>query len=239
MTKNINETPGAEVRGLIRRTDRAVLSTVQRDSGGWPHGSLVLVACDHDAAPLLLISDLADHTKNIKADDRISLLYDGTAGLDDPLTGSRATVMGRAAPVTDFRMKARFLARHPGAELYAGFADFNLYRVTIARAHVIAGFGRIHWVDGDAVSGPSGLTLEDAESGIVDHMNADHGDAVQIYAAKLLGLPGEGWRMTGCDQEGCDLRLGGKTARLGFDEPISDANEARAELVRLLERARG
>jgi putative heme iron utilization protein len=80
--------------------------------------------------------------------------------------------------------------------------------------------------------------LEAAEADIVDHMNADHADAVQLYASKLLGFPGEGWRMTGCDAEGCDLRLGGKTARLDYDKSVSDAKSARVELVRLAKRAR-
>ena len=111
MTEKLEPAPGIAVRKLIRQSDRAVLSTVRRDGDGWPYGSFVLAACDHDAAPLLLISDLADHTKNIKTDRRVSLLYDGTAGLDDPLTGVRATVLGHAAAVADARMKEPAFSR--------------------------------------------------------------------------------------------------------------------------------
>ena len=113
-------------RRLIRKSDRAVLSTIQCDGNGWPYGSLVLAACDPDASPLLLISDLALHTRNLKADARVSLLFDDSAGLEDPLTGTRATVMGHAVPIACTKSRARYLARHPSAHHYADFGDFNL-----------------------------------------------------------------------------------------------------------------
>lgn len=227
--------PGQQVRALIRRADRATLATAQTD--GWPYGSLVLVACDHDAAPLLLLSDLADHTKNLAADARVSLLYDGTAGLDDPLTGARATVLGRIAKTADPRHRARFLARQPSAEMYAGFGDFNLYRVGIERAHLVAGFGRIHWLDADEVVGTVAPALAATEPDIVAHMNADHADAVALYA-RMLGQDGDGWRLTGVDPEGADLRRDGSVARIDFARPVDDAESARAELVRLAKQAR-
>jgi putative heme iron utilization protein len=138
------ETPASRARAVMRATDRAALATSQ---AGWPFASLVLVAFDHDASPLLLISDLSEHAKNIKAEPRVSLLFDGTQGLDDPLTGPRVTVLGEARPVEDQRLRDRFLARHPSAKLYAGFADFHLHRLVVERAHLVAGFGRIHWLD--------------------------------------------------------------------------------------------
>jgi len=139
------------VRALIRSADRAVLATAL---GGWPYASLVLPAADADGAPLLLLSDLAEHARNLKADPRCSLLFDGTQGLADPLTGLRVTVMGEARPIADKALVERFVARHPSAELYAGFGDFRLYRMAVARAHVVAGFGRIHWLDASALLGP-------------------------------------------------------------------------------------
>jgi heme iron utilization protein len=139
-----DETPTGQVRRLMRGLDRATLATSRE---GWPFASLVLSALDDMGAPLLLLSDLAEHAKNIKAEPRVSLLYDGTAGLDDPLTGPRVTVLGRARETTDTVRLDRFLARHPSAKLYAGFKDFRLYRVALERAHLVAGFGRIHWVE--------------------------------------------------------------------------------------------
>jgi heme iron utilization protein len=123
MTGTPPDTPAQAARRLLRGLDRAGLATSQQ---GWPYASLVLAAVDHDASPLLLLSDLAEHSKNLKRDPRVSLLFDGTAGRDDPLTGPRVTVLGELAAVADPRLVARFTRRHPAAADYAGFADFHL-----------------------------------------------------------------------------------------------------------------
>ena len=144
-------------RRLIRACDRAVLSTAMPD-GAWPYGSLVMTACDHAANPLLLISDLAEHTTNLSHDNRASLLFDGTAGLDSPLTGARVTVLGTISKTEDPGLIARYTARHPESEMFAGFADFNFYKMTVERAHIVAGFGVIHWIDhGDLLFDTSGF----------------------------------------------------------------------------------
>jgi len=235
-----SEAPGAVVRALVRGADRAALSTALADSVGWPYASLVLAACDQDGSPLLLMSDLAEHACNLAADARLSLLYDGTAGLDDPLTGARATLVGRAEKTSEPRHRTRYLARHPSAEGYIEFTDFQLYRVAVERAHLVAGFGRIEWLDAAAVLdtvADAGSLLEH-EAGIVQHMNDSHADAIQLYAGILLGLDAEGWRMTGIDPEGCDLRAGGAVARLPFASRVTGPEDARAELVRLTHLAR-
>ena len=229
------------VRDLLRRLDRASLASAlpDRDGAPWPYASLVLVAVDHDLAPILLLSNLAEHAKAIAADGRVSLLFDGTAGLDQPLTGPRVTLLGRAAKTGDERLKRRFLAHHPDAEMYAGFGDFNFYRVAPERAHLVAGFGRIRWLAAaDLLPGPPAMALAESESDIVTHMNADHADAIQLYAGRLLGLPAGEWRMTGIDAEGLDLRHAGRVARLAFDAPIGDAAQARKVLVALVTKAR-
>lgn len=206
---------------------------------GAPYTSLVLVASDHDSSPLLLISTLADHTKNLAANPAVSLLFDGTLGLDEPLTGPRVTLQGSAAKTDDERLKARFVARHPGAAMYAGFKDFALWRVTVTRAHLVVGFGKIHWLAADNILYRAAApALGEAEAGIIEHMNADHADAVQLYATKLLGREGDGWTMTGVDPEGADLRRGGTVLRLPFIKPVTNADEARVELVRLVKQAR-
>jgi putative heme iron utilization protein len=227
------------VRGLLHALDRASLAThLPAEPTGWPYASLVLVAIDHDLSPILLLSDMAEHTKAIKADGRVSLLFDGTAGLDQPLTGPRATVLGRAERTTDERLKARFLARHPDAALYAGFKDFGFYRIAMERAHLVGGFGKIRWIDVAELAPPRAGGLAEAEAGIIEHMNADHADAIQLYATKLIGLGGGGWKMTGIDSEGIDLRRGGMVARLAFDAPLQAAGEARNVLVALVAKAR-
>lgn len=232
-----------DVRELIRSRDRAALATAlpANDAAepAWPYASLVLVAVDHDLSPLLLMSDLAEHTKAIAGDPRVSLLFDGTGGLAQPLTGPRVTLLGRAARTDDERLKKRFLRHHPDAEMYAGFRDFNLYKVSLQRAHLVGGFGKIRWIEpGELLALPALRDLEASEEGIVTHMNEDHADAVQLYATKLLGRAGEGWAMTGIDREGIDLRQAGNVARLPLDVPLTAASEARQVLVALVKRAR-
>lgn len=230
---------GAQARTLVRSRDRGGLATAMTGDG-WPYASLVMLACDAAANPLLMISELAEHTQNILADNRVGLLIDGTAGLDNPLTGARVTLVGRAEKTTDPDHKARYVARHPDAALYAGFADFALYRLAVERVHMVAGFGAIHWIEKPAyaLDSASARELIAAEAEIVSHMNRDHADAVQLYATRLLGLDGAGWVMTGVDPEGCDLRNGGTVARLAFDVPVGTAEEARAALVKLVGEAR-
>jgi len=227
------------VRELLRGLDRAALATaLPGATGAWPYASLVLAAVDHDLSPILLLSTLAEHTRAIQADDRVSLLFDGTAGLDQPLTGPRVTLLGRATQTADERLKARFLARHPDAAMYAGFKDFSFYRIAPERAHLVDGFGKVRWLDISELAPSSAPGLREAEAGIVTHMNEDHADAVQLYAGRLLGLPGGNWKMTGIDVDGIDLRQAGQVARLAFDSPLAAATEARKVLVALVAKAR-
>jgi putative heme iron utilization protein len=235
------ESLGAEIRGLVRGAERAGLATTLAEAdGGRPYVSLTLVATGHDASPLLLLSDLADHTKNLAADPRVALLFDGTRGYREPLAGPRATLVGRAERSDDPALEARFVARHPGAAVYAGFADFHLYRVLVERAHLVAGFGKVHWIDGARVLFPAGgaEALAAAEPGIVAHMNGDHAEALDLMARHLLGRPGSGWSLVGIDPEGADLSGEEGLARLPFGETVRDAEEARRALVRLAGEAR-
>jgi putative heme iron utilization protein len=189
---------------------------------------------------LLLLSDLAEHTKNLRHDPRVSLLIDATAGREDPLTGPRVTVLGEAAVVADPQLLARFTRRHPSAQRYAGFADFRLYRLSVARAHLVAGFGQIDWIEAPALLTPPAPALAAAEADILSHMNEDHAGTLDLYAERIAGLGRRtGWRMTGIDSEGFDLRREGCIARLDFRAQVGDAEGARAELVRLAKLARG
>jgi putative heme iron utilization protein len=228
---------GAAARRLIRSQDRASLATLLAGDGT-PYASLVLYATLADATPILLLSALAEHTKNLKADPRASLLVDGTAGLADPLTGARATLVGRLEEIEGDHARQRYLARHPSSETYVGFGDFRFYALKPTRAHLVAGFGRIHWIDAaDVLDSPPPALVERATD-IVGHMNEDHAEAVSLYATRLLGRAGDGWRMTGIDAEGADLRRDGEVARLEFAARIEDAEAARRELVRLVKEAR-
>ncbi len=231
----------ANARHLLRATDRAALATLlPTPQGPAPYASLALIAVDHDLSPILLISRMAVHTKAIESDPRVSLLLDGTAGLDHALTGARLSVMGRAEISDQPRLRARYVARHPEAASYAGFKDFNFYRVAVERAHLVSGFGKIDWIGAADLMLPEALNekLVEHEPGIVQHMNEDHADAVALYASGLLQLKGANWRLTGVDREGIDLRAGGSVARLAFPEPVVDASGARKALVALVQQAR-
>lgn len=244
MTTDIREL-GREVRALLRGAATATLATaLARDGSAHPYASLVLPAATAAAEPLLLLSDLADHSRNLAADPRASLLVgpgdSGRGECGDPLALARAVLLGRLEPCGAPEARRRYLARHPAAAAYAGFADFRLYRLRLERAHLVAGFGRIHWLEAadlafdDAAFQP----LIAAEAAIVAHMNEDHGEALDLIAARHLGLAGGGWRLTGLDPEGLDLRRGGATARLSFEQPIADPEACRRLLVRLTGEAR-
>ena len=232
-------------RRLVRAAGTAALATAEKDRDAWPYASLVLVATDHAARPLLLLSDLADHTKNLAQDGRVSLLFDGTAGLADPLAGARAALQGRARKLeTDAEVapaRRRFLARHAGAEGYADFGDFSFYRVAPERFHLVAGFGRIHRIDANTVLFDTAGTevLAEREQDIVEHMNEDHADAIDLYAEKAAPGAGAGWRMIGIDPEGADLSRDGRFLRIPFAKIAADSQTARVELVRLAKQARG
>lgn len=230
---------GAAARAVMRGQDRAALAT-RLAADGVPYASLAMVALDAACRPLLLISDLAEHTKNLEREPRASLLFDATAGLDSPLTGARVTVLGELARCDDRAALSRYIRRHPDAELFSGFADFGLWRMSVTRAHMVAGFGAIHWIGREAllprtVEAPA---LAAAEADICAHMNDDHADALSLFARHLLGRGGEGWRMTGIDPEGCDLRLGGSVARLTFRARVDGPAAARDALVVLTAEAR-
>lgn len=228
-----------QARSMVRAALKGALATVHKVSGH-PYASLVLTATDADGTPVLLISKLAVHTQNLDADQRASLLVDATGTAADPMEGARVTLIGTMRPTDSATARARFLARHPAAAGYADFPDFGFFALDVESAHFIGGFGKI--VDlaaGDlliSLEGAEGLV--EAEPGIVSHMNADHADANELYATKLLGAEPGAWRMTGIDPEGCDLVLGSKALRLSFDTRITDATAARKELVRLVGVAR-
>jgi len=134
-------------RALLLKAPRATLATLT--ASGAPYASLVLTADDGAGAPLLLLSDLAEHAKNLARDPRASLLVESDEQTGDPLAAPRATFLGEVARLNDAAANASFVARHPSAAAYADFKDFVLYRLAITRIHLVAGFGRIDWLSGD------------------------------------------------------------------------------------------
>jgi len=215
----------------LRRGGRTALATSLH---GAPYVSLVLYAVDLDASPLLLISDLAQHSRNIAFDPRVSLLIDGTAELAEPLSGPRLTVLGQARAIVDPRLLRRFTARHPEAGDYSGFADFRLCRVAVERGHLVAGFGRIARVDGaDLLFSRHSAAIAAAEPAIVAQVNENLRETLTRCLVQRLGFSGEGWRATGFDPEGLDVRCGDAVARLEFAAPVSTPDAVPAALAQL------
>ncbi|MGX1097184.1 HugZ family pyridoxamine 5'-phosphate oxidase [Amorphus sp. MBR-141] len=226
-------------RHLLRTAFQAALGTLEPD-GGAPHVSLVTVATLPDGAPVLLLSDLAVHTRNLKADDRVSLMISEPVRPGDPLALARVTLAGRIARTDDPVARRRFLARHPDAAAYAAFPDFGVYRIAPERAHLVAGFGRIVTLPAAElmtdVSGADDLLA--SEDGAIAHMNQDHADALSLYATRLAGAPDGDWRACGIDPEGIDLVAGHEAARVDFPEPVAPGGSLRTVLVELARRAR-
>jgi hypothetical protein len=232
--------PAKAVRSLLRRSRQGALATLMAGSGD-PYCSLVNVASHPDGSPILLISRLAIHTKNLLADARVSLMLDERAE-GDPLEGSRIMLSGHAEEVASERevVRRRYLNAHPSAEAFVDFKDFSFFRIRPTGTHLVAGFGRI--VDLKPAQfmtelADAGALLE-AEQGAVEHMNTDHRQALGLYATRLLGAAPGDWRCSGVDPDGIDLQAGNEALRLDFPERVTGPGELRKILVRLAEQAR-
>lgn len=219
-------------RRLLYHQGVGVLSTHSVDVEGYPFGSIAPYALTYDGEPTMLISDIAQHTRNIKRDNRVSLtVFDRYA--DDPQAGGRLTWIGEAEPIdeADAETRRRYLRFFPSAESYFETHDFSFYRIRLRRARFIGGFGQIFWIERDAmlVANP----FRETEEGILEHMNQDHGKALTHYAKVFGGTEPDAVTMTGIDAEGFDLLADGRKLRVDFDAPIHTTEEARAALVKL------
>lgn len=227
-------------RALIHEAEEAAFGSLNGD--GSPLVSHVPVATMVDGAPLVLISQLAMHTKNIGRDERASLLFVGAPhGEGDPSTRPRISVQGRLVAVHDRdAARERYLRRQPAAVLYADFDDFAFMRLEPAGAHLVAGFGRIVDLEPAAFLASAADTAAVAamEAGAAAHMDDDHADAMALMANVLAGEPGGPWRAVGIDPLGIDLGCGNRVLRVEFDEPATDGTKVRMALVALTKRAR-
>jgi putative heme iron utilization protein len=240
MQETADFSPEALARSLLRRCRQGALATLTRGSGD-PYCSLVNVASHCDGSPILLISRLALHTRNILADPRVSLMLDERAE-GDPLEGARIMLAGRAEQADEAGegdLRRRYLNAHPSAEAFVNFKDFSFFKIRPEGAHLVAGFGRI--VDLTPKQFLTDISdaeaLLQAEQGAIDHMNADHRDAMNLYATKLLGAKAGDWRCTGCDPDGMDMQAGAQTLRLDFPERVTGPGQLRKMLVKLADEA--
>jgi putative heme iron utilization protein len=231
---------GFEARRLIRGAISATLAT---SAEGQPFASLVTPATAPDLAPLMLLSSLSEHTRHLRAEPRCALLFAGLPEGPNPQTAPRVTLSGLAEPVPEAEaaaLKARWLARHPYAALYADFGDFALWRIRPGGALLVGGFARATRLkladllpDAAAVAAIAG-----AEAEILDHVNADHADAVAAIAEGLLGGGPGAWRLAAVDTDGCDLALEDSVRRFAWAAPVADPDGVRAQLIRAARAAR-
>jgi heme iron utilization protein len=215
-------------RKLLRAARSGAIATA---SGGQPFASLVTPACAPDLTILLLLSELSEHTRHLRADPRCSVMACGVAEGVNPQTTPRVSVTGVAEPVADAALKARFLKVHPYAARYAEFADFALWRVRPIGGLYVGGFGRAARLRAadlapDAVA-VAAITAAEAE--IIAHCNNDHPDAI----AAIAGTPGV-WRMVTVDVDGFDLALEERVIRVDWPAPVADTTDVRRELIRLV-----
>jgi putative heme iron utilization protein len=224
--------PAWEVRGLLRAARVGTLASVV---DGQPFASLVTPACAPDLSLLLLLSDLSEHTRHLRAERRCSVLVAGPPVGANPQTAPRASVTGLAERIVDVALKARYLAVHPYAAIYADFGDFSLWRLQLLGGLYVGGFARAARLRAaDLAPEPASVAaIEAAATGIIAHCNDDHPDAL----ATIAGSAGD-WRMVTVDVDGCDLAQGEQVIRIHWSAPVSDAGGVRRELIRLAREAR-
>ena len=232
--------PSRLARSLLRRSRQGALATLMGGSGD-PYCSLVNLASHPDGSPILLISRLALHTKNILADNRVSLMLDQRAA-GDPLEGARIMLAGVAEEADNDEpvLRRRYLNAHPSAEAFVEFKDFSFFRIHPRAAHLVAGFGRIVDLKPEQflTDLSQAASLLEAEQGAVEHMNADHRDAMNLYATRLLGADAADWRCTGCDPDGIDMQAANATLRLDFPTQANTPAALRQALKQLADQAR-
>ncbi len=219
-------------RRLLNHQSLGVLSTHSIDVEGYPFGSIAPYAIDYDGEPTILISEIAQHTRNIKNNNKISLtVFDPNS--DDPQAGSRLTWIGDAESIdpADNETRDRYLRYFPSSESYFETHDFSFYRIRLRRVRFIGGFGQIFWIEPESmrVKNP----FRETETGIVEHMNRDHRKALFHYCKMLGHADVETVTMTGIDSEGFDMLADKRKLRIDFEARIRTSEEARANLVRL------
>jgi putative heme iron utilization protein len=227
-----SQPPARQARCMLRAARSGCLAT---NAKGQPFASLVTPACMPDGSLLLLLSRLAEHTRHLIADPRCSVMVSGVAETANPQTTPRVTVTGVAEVVDDKALKARYLAVHPYASLYADFGDFATWRIAPSAGILVGGFARAFRLKAaDLAPRADAMTaVLTSEEGILSHCNRDHPDAL----AAIAGEAGD-WQMVTADVDGFDLALGERVVRFAWSEPVENAGDVRRELVRMTKAAR-
>lgn len=228
-----------EALQFLRSTRSGVLSTFSAKYAGYPFGSVAPFVLDHSGQPVILISTIAEHTHNIVANPKVSLLV--FAGDDDLQANARLTLIGEAKLIDkqDVDLRARYLRYLPQAASYFDMHDFNFYRIEIAHIRYIAGFGRMGWIDGTEMPHTQPLAssvLSTQEASIIEHMNTEHVHSLVAYCKHFHQIEATHAQMLGIDRDGFDVKVtdaqhNTQVLRFHFNQPIEDAQSARVALV--------
>jgi putative heme iron utilization protein len=232
------------VRTLLATERVGTLATHSVHNPGFPFASVMPYALTSDASPLFLISSMAIHTQNLVGDPRASLLVMQSGSDADPLGSPRATLIGNVTRVdsTDV-IRAAYLERHPSSKYWIDFSDFAFFRLDVEHVYFVGGFGVMGWVTTPEYRAAQPDPLAPFAAGILEHMNADHADALRAITRHFAGLDAEEATMVSCDRLGFVVRArtkdGMKGARIQFVEEVRTREDARRVLVAMTREARG
>jgi putative heme iron utilization protein len=233
-----------EAKQFLRSTRSGVLSSFSAKFEGYPFGSVMPFVLGHDCQPIVLISTIAEHTKNIIANPKVSLLV--FAGTEDLHANGRLTLIGEAKQIekNDADLMARYCRYFPESTGYLAMHDFQFYRIHIHQARYIAGFGKMSWMSGEEIVNINQPSNEIAqlETGMIEHMNTDHAESMLLYCQYFHGVTPSRLSLIGVDSDGFDVEAvindDIKMLRFTFESPIFDANSARMAFVALSKSAR-
>ncbi len=228
---------GHAARCYLRARRHGALATISQKLSGYPFGSVVPYTLDHAARPVMLVSRLAEHTRNIDADRRASLIvYEPAA---DVQAAARLTLVGDAARVDDNLdlLRARYCDYFPDAKHLLALGDFSFYRIEPVMLRFVAGFGAMHWISAASYAPPANR-LDEQQSSIIEHMNSDHLHNLRDYCRHFKRRTAAAAMMIGIDCDGFDVRADGDLLRFEFAEPVTDADAARQALINMARAAR-
>jgi len=227
------EQAAKQARALFYSQSYGVLSTHSTDLAGYPFGSITPYCLDSLGQPVILISSIAQHTRNISSDNKVSLLCHDTLATD-PQASARATYIGDAVLLNDEEMAERYYRYFPESRDFHRTHDFSFYTITLKRLRYIGGFGQIHWVEPDNFLSEAPFSHAD-ENGMIEHMNHDHLEAIQHYC-ELFNIEIDADNpatLIGIDANGFHLISANKINRIEFEQAVTNAMEVRTALVEL------
>lgn len=223
---------GFEARQIVKSCRSGALGTLNNADGA-PHVSLCAVAFDAIGRAIFLLSDLAEHTQNLKVDPRVSFLCEQASDRGNPQSGPRVSLVGELKQVAASEVEELYLQFHPSAQMYASFEDFNYYRLEVVKAHFVGGFGRAQWLEGAQYLGDSAafLNFSKNQEKVITYLNAEFPQFASVCATKLLKQRGKAWRLLRIDSDGADLKGPSRIVRYPFETEVK-TREKVEEIVR-------